>query len=313
MPTRLQDVGLPPAAEAFTLSDFERVEARFLEGDGHDWPGPAAAAAEEAPLVPLSLLSSRALKALTQRVPLPRLLAGEAPADLAAEAGLELARAGLYHEFIDYYGEVRSDVAPFLPDGAREVLEVGCGRGATGRFLQEELGCRVTGVELNPVVARAASEVLHRVVVGNVEEPDTVAALEAPYDAVLALELFEHLVEPERFLERLRPLVRPGGRIVLSVPNVGHHSVVRDLLAGRWDYLPIGILCYTHYRFYTRRTLAHWLARCGFPDARLVPQHTEPPSWLPPEAAEGGVLPGTGLPVDPESLRTKGFYVLLDL
>ena len=50
--------------------------------------------------------------------------------------------------------------------------------------------------------------------------------------------------------------VTPGGRLVLSVPNVGHWAVVEDLLAGRWDYLPIGLLCYTHYRFFTRRTLA---------------------------------------------------------
>ena len=201
-------------------------------------------------------------------------------------------------------------MVPFLPEGTAEVLEVGCGRGATGGHLQDTLGCRVTGVELNPVVAEAAAQRLHRVVVGDVEEAATVAELGRRFDVLLALELFEHLVEPERFLERARELVKPGGRIVLSVPNVGHHSVVADLLAGRWDYLPIGILCYTHYRFYTRRTLADWLARCGFPDARLVPQRTEPPSWLPQGADR---LPGSGLPVDAESLATKGFYVLIDL
>ena len=193
-------------------------------------------------------------------------------------------------------------------------------------------------VPQDEVVGREAANHLHRVVVGDVEDPATVAELkagreeaaggrdagaqgtkdEAGFDALLALELFEHLVEPERFLARIRPLVRPGGRIILSVPNVGHHSVVRDLLAGRWDYLPIGILCYTHYRFYTRRTLEDWLARCGFPEARLVPQRTAAPDWL--AAAEGaavesggGGLAGLGLPLDEDSLTTKGFYVLLDV
>ncbi len=288
VPHRLAETGLVGGRAVYTLRDFERLEAAFL-AEGNEVPGDAVE------LLPLSLLSGEAFR---------RLEAGGPP------GGLRVARAGLYHEFVDYYGEVRADVVPFLPAGAEEVLDVGCGRGATGRHLQEALGCRVTGVELNPVVARAAAAQLHRVVVGDVEDPRTVAELGRRYDALLALELFEHLVEPERFLERARELVRPGGRMVFSVPNVGHHAVVADLLAGRWDYLPIGILCYTHYRFYTRRTLTDWLARCGFPRARLIPQPTEPPPWLP---AGSTHLPGTDLEVDPESLATKGFYVLIDV
>jgi SAM-dependent methyltransferase len=290
VPHRLADTGLAAAAAVYTLRDFERLEEAWLGG------GEKAGGGEPPSLLPVSLLSGEAFRRLGP--------------DLAAPGDLRVARAGLFHEFIDYYGEVRSDVVPFVPEGAGEILEVGCGRGATGKHLQEVLGCRVTGVELNPVVAEAARGVLHRVVVGDVEDEATVAELARRYDALLALELFEHLVEPELFLGRLRDLVRPGGRAVLSVPNVGHHSVVADLLAGRWDYLPIGILCYTHYRFYTRRTLADWLARCGFPDARLVPQRTEAPAWL---AAASGRLPGTDLEIDEESLSTKGFYVLLDV
>lgn len=305
VPTRVAEVGLPPGSGAYTLSDFERAEGWFLEG-GAGQPDTPVHLPEE--LLPVSLVTAHTLRRLGGDP--EDVLEGRS--DPTVARGLYAARRGLYHEFIDYYGEVRSDVLPFLPEDCREVLEVGCGRGATGEMLQRELDCRVTGVEMNAAVARDAEGRLHRVVVGNVEAADTLTALEPPYDALLALELFEHLVEPERFLQRVRPLVRPGGRIVLSVPNVGHHSVVRDLLAGRWDYLPIGILCYTHYRFYTRHTLADWLARCGFPDARLVPQHTEPPAWLPPEGA-AGTLPGTDLPVDAESLRTKGFYVLLDV
>jgi 2-polyprenyl-3-methyl-5-hydroxy-6-metoxy-1,4-benzoquinol methylase len=136
---------------------------------------------------------------------------------------------------------------------------------------------------------------------GNVTEIE----LGGPFDLVLALELFEHLPEPEPVLRRMREALRPGGRILLSVPNVGHYSVVGDLAAGRWDYLPIGLLCYTHYRFFTRRTLYDWLERAGLSEPRLEPQITP----LPP-AAE----PLLGLPdADAESLRTKGFYVIVDV
>lgn len=315
VPTALADAGTD--APVYTLRGFERTERRFLDGA----LAPAAPAAGPGDLMPMALVRPGALE---------RVLGGRSPAELlhsvrapgaggrqqpeGAGSELEIVRTGLYHRFIDYYGEVRSDVLPFLPDDAGEVLEIGCGRGETGAFLQRETGCRVTGVELNPRVARAAAERLHRVVVGDVEDADTLAALDGGYDALLALELFEHLVDQERFLEVARSLVRPGGRIVMSVPNVGHWSVVEDLLAGRWDYLPIGLLCYTHYRFFTRRTLADWLARCGFAEARLVPQHTEPPPWLPQgDAAAVGADRLGDLEIDAESLRTKGFYVLLDL
>lgn len=325
VPRRLVDTALVTGAEVYSLSDFERLEASYLDTATDSFPSPSATA----PLASPCLADLRPA-ALTSLAGLRRLLADHTPATLVGAgsgdpsegpgdpaptpdqsplpSGLEVVSAGLCHQFIDYYGEVRSDITAYLPKGVEDVLEIGCGRGVTGAHLQAELGCRVTGVELNPAVGRDAEGRLHRVVIGDVEEPATLAQLDAGYDAVLALELFEHLVEPERFLDRIRPLVRPGGRIVLSVPNVGHHSVVRDLLAGRWDYLPIGILCYTHYRFYTRRTLVDWLARCGFPDARLVPQRTAAPEWLPAMLEEG-----PGLAVDAESLSTKGFYVLLEV
>jgi SAM-dependent methyltransferase len=265
----------------YTLRGFEAVEERVLGG--------AAPPAGEAQLLPLSLLAGDRAADLLATLGQP----------LAPELAAAAARAGLCHPFVDYYGEVRDDVLPFLPADARDVLEVGCGAGGTGRLLQERLGCQVTGVELNPAAAAAAASHLHRVVCGDVATAD----LEGKYDAVVALELFEHLPEAERVLSRLASLVRPGGRIVLSVPNVGHHSVVADLLAGRWDYLPIGLLCYTHYRFFTRQTLDDWLRRLGFARFALVPQTTELP------AAFAGDWP---VALDRESLATKGFWVLID-
>ena len=217
-----------------------------------------------------------------------------------------MAHAGLYHEFIDYYGEVRSDVLPHVPAGSRSVLEVGCGRGVTGELLRRELGVRVTGVELNPVIAAEAARRLDRVVSGDVEDPAVGRELAAagPFDLVLALELFEHLAEPERFLRLAFGLLRPGGAVLLSTPNVGHYAVVEDLLAGRWDYLPIGILCYTHLRFFTRRTLEDWLGRLRCRRFRITAQRTE-------ESPRIEALAGAG-EVDRESLSTKGFWVLIE-
>ena len=283
-PQRLAASGVPGLDRIRTLRGIERAEEMILSNTG----GKGALAS---PPYPAVLLSHDAASSLS----------GESPGSILAGKGSSFhpVRSGLCHEFIDYYGEVREDILPFLDADCGDVLEIGCGRGATGAFIQERLGCRVTGIELNPVVARSAAELLHCVVVGDVLEVDP----GGPFDAVVACELFEHLTEGGVFLQRLRSWLRPGGRAVLSVPNVGHHAIVEDLVAGRWDYLPVGLLCFTHFRFFTRQTLADMLRAAGLHDFEIVAQRSEAPAWiedLPP-----------ALEIDGESLSTTGFYVVI--
>ncbi len=282
VPAPLAAVAGAETAPVYTLNGFERLERRVLSATP---PLPPAAA------LPLSLWRRDAVA--------PRLADGDVLAVPPPLAGRRVDRAGLFHEFIDYYGEVREDVLPFIPDGVEDVLEVGCGRGTTGALVQERRGCRVTGLELNPVVARDAATRLHRVICGDAEEVE----VDGRFDAVIALELFEHLVEPIPFLQRMVALLRPGGRVVLSTPNVGHYSVVADLAAGRWDYLPIGLLCYTHVRFFTRHTLEEWLAMADCGPWRIEPQETELPDDVLAALAPLGA--------DAASLRTKGFWVVV--
>ncbi|MEP7291266.1 MAG: class I SAM-dependent methyltransferase [Chloroflexota bacterium] len=213
---------------------------------------------------------------------------------------IEVSYEGVYHEFIDYYGVVRDDILQFIPEGVQQVLEIGCAKGHTGRVIQEHFQCQVTGVEMNAAVAEEAAQNLAAVIVGDV----MTTPIDGQFDAIVATELFEHLNTPEQFLTKMKTLLKPGGRIVLSVPNVGHYSVVADLLAGRWDYLPIGLLCYTHFRFFTRQTLDDWINRVGFASYQIIPQITE----LPDEFRNLAQM----IESDLESLAAQGFYVILD-
>ena len=292
VPRRLAATALPLQLPIYTVRGIETAETRFLEMT-------PPAEVPSTGTVPAVLLAP---SAATELVALGNATAGAA-LDAAAFRTIVpgSTEAGLCHEFIDYYGEAREDIVPFVPSDCRELLEVGCGRGSTGRILQDRCGCRVTGVELNPVVAMEASRHLHHVICGDVEH----VQLDTPFDAVVACELFEHLTDPLRFLRRMRDLVRPGGRIILSVPNVGHWSVVDDLMAGRWDYLPVGLLCHTHFRFYTRQTLETWLRSAGFERFEISAQRTDdvPPRF---QQAPAGFEP------DIDSLSTSGFYVVIE-
>ncbi len=286
-PARLADVDLAAFDFPYSLRGFERIEARALDGSLTLPP----------PLPPLpALISIATLRSIVATMPLAEILTGSAIGDLPS------ATAGLCHAFIDYYGEVRLDLLPFVPKDATEILEVGCGRGATGAYLQAQLGCRVTGVELNPEVAKDAAQRLHAVLVGDLEKLD----ISGRFDVVLGSEIVEHLPAADQFLARARSLLRPGGSAVFSIPNVGHWSVVDDLLAGRWDYLPIGLLCFTHFRFFTEKTLADWLVRAGFSSWQITRQKTSVPARFEALAATASL----GFDVDLESLGTQGFYVV---
>jgi SAM-dependent methyltransferase len=139
-----------------------------------------------------------------------------------------------------------------VPAGAR-VLDVGC---ATG-YLAAELarrGCRVTGVEADPLVADRARVHCEAVVIGDVEDDDCRRALAAlaPFDVVLCGDVLEHLRDPWSALAALAALAARDGRVVLSVPNVAHWTGRRALVRGRFPYAEHGLFDRTHLRFFTR-------------------------------------------------------------
>jgi SAM-dependent methyltransferase len=74
---------------------------------------------------------------------------------------------------------------------------------------------------------------------------------ERTFDVLVMSEVLEHLVDPWAALRKLRPLLKPGARVFASSPNAGHHSVIRMLLAGRWDLDDAGVMDRTHLRWFT--------------------------------------------------------------
>lgn len=150
-----------------------------------------------------------------------------------------------------------------IPPGVR-VLDVGCATGYLGRYLTEEQGCTVDGVEYDLQAAEIARQYYRRVWVGDVEDEVLLADIPGPYDVVMCPAVLEHLARPDLVLRRLRRLIAPGGFLIASLPNVAHWSVRWKLLRGRWDYTEYGLLDRTHLRFYTLRTAQELLENVGY-------------------------------------------------
>jgi len=162
---------------------------------------------------------------------------------------------------IGYYSNVRSEILELIPTAARRLLDVGCGFGAMGAEAKRRGVVSVYGIEINEHAAQQARKVLDDVVVGNVEH------LEIPwagFDCIVCADVLEHLANPWQALRRLRDHLAPSGMVIASVPNVAQHHVVRQLVAGRFDYVNSGILDRTHLRFFTKSTIEKMFSDCGY-------------------------------------------------
>jgi hypothetical protein len=84
------------------------------------------------------------------------------------------------------------------------------------------------------------------------------------YEFIVCADVLEHVRDGGRLLARLRPLLAPGGELLLSVPNVAHAAIIAGLFDDRFEYGGEGLLDPTHVRFYTWRSLAALLRDAGF-------------------------------------------------
>lgn len=212
-------------------------------------------------------------------------------------------RAGYEDKTGPYFDNVRRDIAPLLPAFADQVLEVGCGAGATLQWLKQSGRCaRTVGVELFPDAAERARGHLDELLEGNAEVLLPAHFAPASFDLVLCLDVLEHMVDPWAFVARVQALMKPGALIIASIPNVRHLRVVLPLLlAGRWRYEESGILDRTHLRFFTQGSARALLSPPGLRVTACLRR-------LPPPASKSGVvnLLSLGLARD---LFTMGFLI----
>lgn len=99
---------------------------------------------------------------------------------------------------------------------ASRILEIGVGGGHFMRLAAQH-GLNPSGLELNPSAAQEVRQQGFTVYESDLAAlPDVV---DQPFDAVCAFQVLEHVPDPGIFLKQMLALLRPGGRLVLSVPN----------------------------------------------------------------------------------------------
>ncbi len=161
-------------------------------------------------------------------------------------------------------GHPRQDLLEMIPNEVSDALDIGCANGGLGRLWQERNSTKMDGLEPEPLQAAEARK-WHR----NVwEKPLETFEPDRTYDLIICGDVIEHLDDPWTQLARMARWIRPTGYMLLSVPNAGHWSLVADQANGKFPYLPWGLTCITHRRWFTESSIREALESTGFTPVR---------------------------------------------
>ncbi|MDQ1730122.1 MAG: hypothetical protein QOK10_281 [Pseudonocardiales bacterium] len=141
-----------------------------------------------------------------------------------------------------------------------KILDLGCSGGLFAERARAA-GHVVTGVDY--LELPGVRERTDRFFVADLEQ-GLPSEIGGRYDVVVAGDIIEHLSRPAEILAQIREVLRPGGQVLLSVPNFGHWYPRIRVLTGSFGYDRRGILDNTHLRFFTRSTLRRTVKAAAF-------------------------------------------------
>ena len=156
----------------------------------------------------------------------------------------------------NYYGNPRMDLIQYMPKDVVNVLELGCGEGDTLKRIKEIYpNVSTTGIELYEKAARIATNYADRIIEGDIEEI-SLDIEDSSVDVIICGDVIEHLKDPWKVLRKFTRVLKDEGRIIASIPNIGHLSPLFKILTNKYDFQDSGIFDRTHLRFYTRKTIS---------------------------------------------------------
>ncbi len=143
------------------------------------------------------------------------------------------------------------------PSGERNrLVDLGCGAGELS-VSARDLGWDVTAVDVSPGNVDNVRKLGFVAEVADLNQPLPFA--NATFDFVTMTEVIEHVVNAELLLGEAARMLRPGGRLLISTPNIGYYSCRFGTLIGK----PPKGEGY-HFRFFTKKLLERKLREAGF-------------------------------------------------
>jgi 2-polyprenyl-3-methyl-5-hydroxy-6-metoxy-1,4-benzoquinol methylase len=192
---------------------------------------------------------------------------------------------GTKHNY-DYDIDLAGDSAPArvlrLCGRDKKVLEIGAGPGSITRHLTRTNNCDVVALEIDPTAIRILKDHCRKVYSFDLNDPEWPRQLDAEgkFDVVIAADVLEHVYDPLSVLRGMKTLLNDNGRVLLSLPHVGHCVIGACLMDEDFEYRDWGLLDKTHIRFFGLRNIQRLYANAGLAitEAEFVirrPEETE--------------------------------------
>ncbi|MBX7200479.1 MAG: class I SAM-dependent methyltransferase [Rhodospirillaceae bacterium] len=163
------------------------------------------------------------------------------------------------------------------PPGGRRLFEIGFGNGAVAAHLASR-GFEVAGIEPSHqglALTRSSYPALTGLQHGTIYED--LRARFGAFQAVVSLEVIEHLYFPRRLAQAAYALLEPGGLLVVSTIYHGYLKNIATAVLGRFDLKMNPLWDHGHIKFFSPRTLSRLFREAGFENVTvkrpdLIPQ-----------------------------------------
>lgn len=147
-----------------------------------------------------------------------------------------------------------------------KVLDIGCYDGTLGSRLIKESN-NVYGIEINQEVIEIATQKGIKVITQDINSRFSFE--NNFFDVVVAAEVIEHILDTDFFIDEIKRVLKPGGILVLSTPNIASLGRRLFLLFGRSPYFEASLgyppeVHSGHIRFFTKYLLFGFLKHKGF-------------------------------------------------
>ena len=152
-------------------------------------------------------------------------------------------------------------------DKLLNILEFDCGLGATLLRLKYMYPkANLYGIETNENVARLSCNILELMNCDFEENYSMNFKKDKTnfFDYIILGNRLQISKDPFRLLKELKRFLRPGGYIIATIPNLMHHSVIKELLNGNFMYSKTSILNSSYTKFFTLGDIHKIFDECGY-------------------------------------------------
>ncbi len=152
-----------------------------------------------------------------------------------------------------------------LASGGKRLLDIGCGDGSLAIQVKEKYD-EVYGIEFSDKAAELAKEKGVIVSISNLNY-ESLPYEDCFFDTAVCLDIIEHIFDPARLVKETLRILRPGGCIILSTPNIRYiYCLIPLIFKGRFPKTSSDLESYDggHIHYFTFKDVELLLGDVGF-------------------------------------------------